>query len=129
MARRITQKEVSEVRASMLIKQGGKCALCQLPCGAREAVLDHDHHTGACRGALHRGCNSLLGKVENNAARYGVRELSAFLHGAAGYLKAHEVDCTGLLHPTYRTEDEKRIRRNTKARVARAKKKEQHEAE
>ncbi len=125
MARRITQAEVASVRASLLIKQGGRCELCTLPLAARDAVLDHDHHTGVCRGTIHRGCNSLLGKVENNAPRYGVRELSAFLHGAASYLKAHEVDCTGLLHPLYRTEDEKRVKRNAKARASRAKKKEQ----
>ncbi len=129
MARRLKQSEVASVRASLLIKQGGRCELCSLPLAARDAVLDHDHHTGVCRGAIHRGCNSLLGKVENNAARYGARELSAFLHGAAGYLKAHEVDCTGLLHPTFKTDDEKREKRNKKAREARAKKKEQHEAE
>lgn len=121
--RRLKQAEIASVRASMLIAQKGYCAVCQLPLSAKEAVLDHDHRTGICRGVLHAGCNSLLGPVENNAPRFGVRNLQAFLHGAAAYLKLHEQDMTQLLHPTYRTEDEKRLRRNKKARVARAKKK------
>ena len=80
----------------------------------------HDHQTGAIRGALHRGCNALLGKVENNYKRYGVRNLFAFLNGAAAYLQRHLTNRTGLLHPTHYTEDEKREKRNAKARAARA---------
>lgn len=76
------------------------------------------------RGTLHIGCNALLGKVENNAARYGVRDIAAFAHGIAPYLRKHLTNVTGLLHPTHKTDDEKRVARNTKARKARAAKKE-----
>ena len=76
------------------------------------------------RGALHRGCNALLGKLENNAARYGVRDIGLFTNGVANYLRIHAVNVTGLLHPSYKTEEEKRERRNAKARAARAKRKE-----
>lgn len=69
------------------------------------------------------GCNALLGKVENNAPRFGVRNLSAFLHGTAAYLQRHLTNITGLIHPLHLTEDEKRIKRNTKARATRAAKK------
>ncbi len=75
------------------------------------------------RGTLHRSCNALLGKVENNSARFGVKNLSAFLHGAASYLQKHSTNITGLIHPTHKTDDEKRIARNKKAVLARAKKK------
>jgi len=35
-------------------------------------------------------------------------------------LQRHETDQTGLIHYTYRTADEKRVARNTKARKLRA---------
>jgi len=93
-----------------------------LPGVARDPVLDHDHATGAVRGTLHRSCNALLGKVENNHARFGVSvdSLPAFLHGAAAYLQRHKTNITGLLHPTHKTDDEKRIARNKKAVTRRA---------
>ena len=120
---RLKTTEVGRVRADMLDKQGSRCGLCQLPCQPGEAVLDHDHLTGAIRAALHRGCNSLLGKLENNFRRYGVKNLAAFLHGAVPYLQKHEENRTGLLHPSHKSEDEKRLARNAKARKARALKK------
>lgn len=122
--RRLKYTEVQDVRATLLSRQGGRCALCGLPCCKEDAVLDHDHRTGAIRGALHRGCNALLGKVENNAPRYGVRDIAAFASGIAGYLRTHMVNITGLIHPTHKTEEEKRLLRNKRARLTRAKKKE-----
>lgn len=88
-------------------------------------MLDHCHTTGAVRGTLHRSCNALLGKVENNHARFGVSttNLPAFLHGAASYLQKHKTNITGMIHPTHKTEDEKRLLRNKRAKIARAKKK------
>ena len=114
---RLTQKSLAQWRKDTLAKQGGKCALCQLPCSEAQAVGDHDHDTGFMRGVLHRSCNALLGKVENNYRRYGVPNLAAFLHGTVRYLQQppHHVQ-----YPTYRTEDEKRLARNAKARAARA---------
>lgn len=120
---RITNARVAIVRAELLLKQGGRCALCQLPCSAKEAVLDHHHGTGAVRAVLHRGCNSLLGKLENNAARYGVRDIGTFANGVAGYLRTHITNITGLIHPTHKSEEEKRLLRNKRARVTRAKNK------
>jgi DNA-binding sugar fermentation-stimulating protein len=119
-ARRLKFAEVADVREDMLAQQGGKCALCKLACTSSEAVLDHDHDTGAIRGVLHRGCNSLLGKVENNHKRYGVKSLPAFLGGASAYISSHRENRTGLLHPTHKTDEEKRLARNAKARKRRA---------
>ena len=117
---RLKTTQVAGCREHLRGTQNMTCALCKMPLLASEAVLDHNHDTGAIRAALHRGCNALLGKVENNYKRYGVRNLAAFCHGLASYLQLHVVNRTGLLHPTHRTEDEKRIARNTKARKARA---------
>lgn len=121
--KKLKTTEVATTRTALLVSQAGRCNLCQLPCSPSQAVLDHDHLTGIVRAVLHRGCNALLGKVENNHKRYGVPQLSAFLHGCASYLQRHETDRTGLLHPTHLTEDEKRLKRNKKARKARAAKK------
>lgn len=62
----------------------------------------------------------MLGKVENNAPRFGVYDLAAFGHGLAQYLQKHATNITGMTHPTHKTEDEKRVARNTKARKTRA---------
>jgi len=69
---------------------------------------------------LHRSCNALLGKVENNAARFGVKDLAAFSNGVARYLMIHKTNITGLLHPTHKTADEKRLAANKKRRTTRA---------
>lgn len=120
---RLKTTEVSKWRTSLLLRQGGRCAVCKMPCSEAEAVLDHDHSSGAVRAVLHRGCNALLGKVENNYKRYGVKNLHAFCNGLAQYFTTHTINITGLLHPTHKSEDEKRVARNTAARKARALKK------
>lgn len=120
LAQRITSTGIKDVRDHQIISQRGLCQLCGLPGVARDPVLDHCHTTGAVRGTLHRSCNSLLGKVENNAARFGVKDLAAFLHGCAKYLQMHRTNITMMLHPTHRTTDEKRILRNKKAVTKRA---------
>lgn len=124
---RLTAAQVKTVRVSIAASQGNRCALCGGQLGIKaplDPVLDHDHRTGAVRGVLHRGCNSLLGKVENNAARYGVRDILAFCGGLANYLRKHMTNITGYLHPTHRTDEETRLLRNKRARIARSKKKE-----
>lgn len=123
---RITATQVALVRLHLAAEQGSRCAICGgqfKSTGPCKPVLDHCHKSGAIRGVLHMGCNSLLGKVENNAPRYGVSDVAAFTNGIAAYLRKHMTNITGYLHPTHRTEEEKRIRRNTKARTSRAKKK------
>lgn len=121
--RRLTHSEVKDVRTAQMAQQGNRCDLCGLPGVSKDPVLDHCHTTGAVRGTLHRSCNALLGKVENNHARFGVRveNLPAFLHGAAKYLQKHRTNITGLIHPTHKTEEEKRALRNKRARDKRAK--------
>lgn len=117
---KLKYSEIAPFRNAMLRSQGGRCALCQLPCSEADACLDHDHQTGFVRGVLHRSCNALLGKVENNEKRYGIKSLTAFLHGAATYLQNHGLRTTGTLHPKHKTDEEKRLARNAKARKKRA---------
>lgn len=121
--RRLKHAEVSTTRAELRDRQNCKCGICQLPVSLDSAVLDHDHRTGAVRGVLHRGCNSLLGKLENNAAKYGVSDIGSFTNGVAQYLRNHMTNITGLLHPTHKTEDEKILKRRKQQKAYRELKK------
>ena len=60
---RLTQAATKAYREAKLREQGGRCALTGYTISAAEAVLDHCHSTGHVRGVLHRGANSLLGKI------------------------------------------------------------------
>ncbi len=121
MPRKIKQAEVAGIRATMLEAQGGRCAVCKQPLTAEQAVLDHDHDTGAIRGVLHRTCNGLLGKIENGVKRWGIRNLAAFLSGVSIYINSHITNRTDLVHHTFKTAEEKRLARNAKARANRRK--------
>jgi len=114
---------VKKTRTLMHEQQGGFCAICNLVCTPEEAVLDHCHKGGHVRAVLHRSCNSLLGKVENGAPRYGMKpaQLIAFLHGAGNYLSTHAANQTALIHPTHFTPEEKAERRKLKTKRARVK--------
>lgn len=115
---RLTVKELGAWRTKRLVANCGRCGLCQLP--VKRPVADHCHVTGQLRDVICSGCNSVLGKVENSYKRYGVQNLSAFLHGAARYLQLHSMPQHGLQYPTHKTEDEKREARNKAARARRA---------
>jgi hypothetical protein len=67
-----------EDRAAMAIAQKNRCAICgdeftDTPC------LDHDHLTGKLRGLLCRGCNVVLGFINDDIA---------VLEAAINYLKS-----------------------------------------
>jgi hypothetical protein len=115
--------EVAEWRRTTLAMQQGRCALCKLACAESQAVADHCHTTGFMRAVLHRSCNALLGKVENNYRRYGVSNLAAWAAGMPAYLQHHAVRRHPQLHPSHKTAEEKRLARNAKARKTRAKRK------
>lgn len=129
MATRLKHSEIAGHRAKLLNEQGGKCLLCSFPVAPSEAVLDHCHTTGVIRAVLHRGCNAMLGHIENNAPRHGLTDtvkLARMLSTVASYRAMFLPHLTaGLpLHPTFKTDEEKRVARNAKARKARAKAKE-----
>lgn len=118
---RLTSTAIAPYRQQLLMKQLGKCKLCRrkpaVPC------LDHCHSSGVVRGVLCRGCNALLGKIENNAARNGLanpKDLDMFLMSIPAYLAFGRQGGTGILHNTHKTEDEKRLKRNADARKRRA---------
>ena len=113
---KLKTKEVKALRLDLLKAQGYKCALCSLDLTEEKAVLDHSHKSGAIRAVLHRSCNSLLGKVENNAPRYGVN-LEAFTQGLGQFLALHSTPQSDLIHPSHFTLEEKKAR--TKVRLKR----------
>lgn len=123
MAERLTATTLPKWRTATLSEQGGNCALCGLPIAGKDTpVADHNHTTGEMRGVLHRSCNSLLGVLENNRVRYGMRnevQFTKFLHGVVPYIARKRPDNTPY-YPSHRTADEKRVLRNTRARRARA---------
>ena len=125
--RRLSRSEIADVRARILSKQKFKCAVCGVKLRGSSrggATLDHDHETGVIRGVLCRSCNGGEGKIKNAAIRYGGGKANwrKFLHDLLAYLSIHSIPKTQYLHPTHLTEDEKRIKRNKKARLARRKK-------
>jgi len=122
VARRLKVSELASVRKQLVTKQKNRCTICSKPFTAKDdAVVDHCHDTGFIRGAVHRSCNQAEGRVKTKA-RLGHRGVGAYEYiiGLGKYLESHSKPHLQLLHPTHRTEDEKRIERNKKARKLRA---------
>lgn len=101
--------QVKEYRLTQLGRQGNCCALCGETI-VDDAVLDHDHKTGLLRQVLHRGCNSLLGKIENSLPRSKVNldQLEVIAQRLIEYIKTKHTD---LIHPTYRTPEERKMKK------------------
>jgi len=110
--RRIKHKEIAEVREQLLKDSHNTCTLCGCPLDAKGAVLDHCHSSGVIRGSIHRSCNALLGKIENNYKRVGMSELqlSRFLEGTYYYLFT-DVHSTNLLHPKHKKKQVSQFRK------------------
>ena len=117
---RLKQNEIKVYREKLLEEQQGICPICGTEISKDNAVLDHCHSSGLIRGTLHRGCNALLGKLENNYRRVGISfDMLAGISPSVGrYLSGDYVQ--NPFHPTHRTADEKRLRRNARAKKKRA---------
>lgn len=124
--RKLARSQMLAFKKQQIIKQGWRCPLTGKrfdPAKLEDAVIDHDHITGEIRGILSRSGNAAEGKVKNAVARWGgtgenYPAVIAFLKRMIAYLEAPG---TGLMYPFHKTEDEKRLDRNKKAREARAK--------
>lgn len=129
VSRKLTRGQVRSISLKILKEQGGVCALTGKPIdvsakvGANSMCLDHDHRTGHVRGVLSRGANGAEGKVYNAIARwagYGMNDVEGvcqFLENMAAYLRKEPYP---YIYPTHKTEEEKRLAANAKARKARA---------
>jgi hypothetical protein len=112
---KLKYKEVKDWRIRQLGIQDYTCALCGDSCDPDEAVLDHDHKSGLLRQVLHRGCNSMLGKIENNMPRskMTVDRLEVFAGRLIEYLRTQH---TEILHPTYKTQEERIMKKRAMGR-------------
>lgn len=124
-ARKLTRSQLRPLGMRLLQEQGGVCALCGKPIDLSikgEMVIDHDHETGLVRGALHRSCNAAEGKVANAAGCWGAKSMSytAILPWLTNLLAYLQKTPQPYIYPTHKTDEEKRLEANAKARRARA---------
>jgi hypothetical protein len=112
---RIRANEIAQYRTEILMEQGHKCALCSEVIAPGEAVLDHDHKSGHIRGTLHRGCNALLGKIENSLVINRITQ--SRLHNILGNIESYTASHRPQVHPTHRTPEEKKLRAKKRAKL------------
>lgn len=119
---RLKTTQIEQARAIIQKSQGNICPLCERKFSTRVVgCLDHDHATGFIRGVLCRACNRFEGQVNNRVTMAGAKEDPVkFLHNLLKYWELHKTPQTIYRHPTYRTEEEKRLERNAKAAARRA---------
>ena len=118
---KLKTKEIKAFRELLLKEQEGRCVLCRIKIHDG-GCLDHCHVTGYVRGVLCRNCNGIEGKIFN-LARRAKRQLTEtkWLLTLVNYLDLHKYSPSGVLHPTHKTADEKRLLINKKARERRKK--------
>lgn len=121
---KLKNKEIPEVKSRILKEQNYQCLLCRIDLRkveSRNICLDHDHRNGLIRGVLCRNCNGVIGKIENLATR-AKKDLThvAWLSNATEFLeRTSKAPAYDLIHPTHKTEAQKRELRNRRARANR----------
>ena len=119
---KLKYSQIKSYREQQLTQQFNCCSLCGQAI-TDDAVLDHDHRSGLIRKVLHRGCNALLGKIENNMARNKV-DIVRLKQLTANLIDYITTQHTEILHPTHKTPEEKKHARkkssNNKKRKSRS---------
>lgn len=86
--------------------------MCKQPLTADQAALDHCHKTGVVRAALHKGCNTMLGKIENHMAialLTNYSTLAEVLGNIVPYIEAgFDNEAGHPMYPSFKTEAEKK---------------------
>jgi hypothetical protein len=130
--RKILRTELPKIRTSLLDAQGWLCPLCQRDMrmvAPRQRCVDHDHSltgpsAGAIRGVLCSNCNGNEGRIKRRVlCSQGNLTSIEWLENLLDYWKTHRINKTGLIHHTYKTTEERRLKRNADARRRRAAKK------
>lgn len=105
-------KDIPVLREKLWIEQDKKCKICNQELDATEMVLDHDHKTGKIRGVLHRGCNVLLGAVENNRRRNKIDDIKLvnILQNLITYTRTSRFE----IHPKHISKINKRAKKKAK---------------
>jgi len=132
---KLKQTQVASVRMQIQVAQGNKCPLCYANFGDAKLVgkklvpkytpvLDHNHDNGRLRGVLCNNCNGMEGKIKNRVRR-AKRDLSdvEWLENLLTYWKHHLEPRSPYIYPTHKSDDDKRLLRNKRARLKRAQQK------
>ena len=103
---KLKYKDIAPQRQQMLQLQNNLCGLCNEEI-VDDAVLDHCHRSGELRMVLHRGCNALLGKIENNLPRNRIstRRLDAIARNLVDYIQTRHTD---IIHPRHKVKTAKK---------------------
>lgn len=129
-ARPLARSQMRAYTTKLWKEQGSKCPIClsdgRNKSGVLDICLDHCHETGQCRGALCRGCNGALGKMENAVGRWGAGgvEYSKVIPWIRRALEYYDQPHEPYLYPGHKTPEEQaeanRIKRNKQAAQRRA---------
>lgn len=114
--------DIPKLRTAIALGQENKCWLCRVDLRTVTACLDHSHETGRIRGVLCQNCNGIEGKITNlanRAKRNGTKY--DFVNMVLSYWNHFSACQRDEIHPTHKTPDEKRLRRNKKAKERRKK--------
>lgn len=123
--RKLTRSQLNAYKLRLVQEQNWTCPVSLKrfePDNLKDAVVDHDHITGEIRGVLHRSANAVEGKVFSAVGRWGgvgmkYEEALPYLKRLVAYL---ESPGKGVIYPLHKTDEEKRVTRNAKAKQARA---------
>ncbi len=124
---KIKMADLPKVRHAILTTQAFKCPLCRQPLGPntkKKPSVDHNHATGYIRGVLCVNCNGMEGKIWN-LARRAVGKGNDPRLWLQRLIEYHEMHRTprwgnetrqGLIYPTFKTKNEKRLATLAKAK-------------
>ena len=117
---RLKPKDLPAYREAKLKEQNGIDPITGLQ--IENPCLDHDHVSGRCRMVLERETNAWEGKVFNAWRRYLRHKGVPLIYALVKLAQYHTQDFSqNAIHPKHRTQDEKRERRNKRARLKRKK--------
>ncbi len=125
MTIKLKATQLPKVRQAIVTSQKRYCPLCLKRWTLKptnDQCVDHDHKSGHIRGVLCRNCNHMEGKVRTASIR-AKRDGSelAWLERLVAYLQKHESSPLPYIHPRHKSDDDKRLLRNKRARINRAK--------
>lgn len=115
---RLRPKDIKPYREQYAQEQNNICPLCNKE--IQDPVLEHDHKSGMLRGTTCRKCNSALGAIENAGKRFGIA-LQDLIQITKNF-ESHINNTKPILHPTYRTPEERKARAKARAKKKRCSK-------
>lgn len=126
--KRLATSKIAAATALLLKQQDYTCPICLGRMGPRAVktpALDHDHATGYVRDVLCMNCNGIEGKIFNLTRRVGKESTTLdVLSRLIAYYERHKTPQNGgWIHPTHKTQEQKRLLKLAAAKRARLRKK------